>query len=280
MERKIERISLTIDKDLLDKVDRLVDGNTIKNRSHAIEMLVMKSLGSRIGKAIILCGGEGTRFRPITYEIPKALIPVRGKPIVSHIMDLLKKYRINDIYLSVGYLKERIRETFGDGSKLGLNIQYVEEDKPLGTAGFLKLIEDEMDSSFIVSNGDELKDINIDEMYRIHKNNNALITIALTSVSDPSAYGVARLDGNKILEFVEKPKKGQEPSNLINAGFYIIEPDVIKMIPKGFSMFERDIFPRVAKMDRLYGYAFGGQWFDIGTPERYEIALKKWKGLR
>ncbi len=278
MVRDIERISLTIDKDVLDKVDKIVDGTNIKNRSHAIEVLLMKSLGPKLKKAIILCGGKGTRFRPITYEIPKALIPVHGKPIVSHIIDLLKKYQITEICLSVGYLKERVKEAFGDGTKIGVSITYVEEDEPLGTAGFLRLV-DNLDNDFIVSNGDELKDINIEEMYKVHRKNNALVTIALTTVSDPSSYGVAKLDGNKILEFVEKPKKGEEPSNLINAGFYIVSPEVIKMIPKGFAMFEKDVFPKIAKMGRLYGYTFGGQWFDIGTPERYEIALKKWVGV-
>lgn len=280
MSRNIERISLTIDKDILDKVDKFVDGREIKNRSHAIEVLLMKSLGSKITRAIILCGGKGTRFRPITYEIPKALIPVHGRPIVSHIFDLLKKYQITNIHLSVGYLKDRVKEAFGNGSSFGLNIKYIEESKPLGTAGFLRLLEKDLEGTFIVSNGDELKDININEMYRVHKDNNALITIALTTVSDPSAYGVARLNGNKILEFVEKPKKEESPSNLINAGFYIVEPEIIKMIPKGFSMFEKDIFPKIVKMGRLYGYTFGGQWFDIGTPERYEVALKKWKGIK
>lgn len=278
MTRDIERISLTIDKDILNKVDSIVDGTNIKNRSHAIEVLLMKSLGPKLNKAIILCGGKGTRFRPITYEIPKALIPVHGKPIVSHIIDLLKKYQVIDICLSVGYLKERVKEAFGDGAKLGISIKYVEEEEPLGTAGFLTLVNG-LDNDFIVSNGDELKDINIDEMYKVHIENKALVTIALTTVSDPSAYGVAKLSGNKILEFVEKPKKGTEPSNLINAGFYIVHPDVIKMIPKGFSMFEKDIFPKIAQMGRLYGYTFGGQWFDIGTPERYEVALKRWNGI-
>src|SRR3989338_2481778 len=106
MTREIERISLTIDKDILEKIDKMVDGSIIKNRSHAIEVLVMRSLGSKIKKAIILCGGKGTRLRPITYEIPKALIPVQGKPIVEHQIELFKKYGITDIILAVGYLKE------------------------------------------------------------------------------------------------------------------------------------------------------------------------------
>ena len=114
-------------------------------------------------------------------------------------------------------------------------------------------------------------------MLRLHKRKNALATIALTTVDDPSHYGVARLDGSRIIEFVEKPPN--PPSNLINAGFYIIEPEVIDMIPDGFSMLEKDVFPQLAKLGRLRGFPFAGQWFDIGNIERYKIAEKKWKGI-
>ena len=124
-----------------------------------------------------------------------------------------------------------------------------------------------------------MKNVNIEEMYKVHKENNALATIALTTVHDPSAYGVARLSGSKILEFVEKPLKENAPSNLINAGFYIIEPEVVDMIPNGFSMLEKDVFPKLAKQGRLFGYPFSGQWFDTGNIERYEKALKEWKDI-
>ena len=113
-------------------------------------------------------------------------------------------------------------------------------------------------------------------MLALHKKENALATIALTRVEDPSQYGVARLEGNKIMEFVEKPKKEEAPSNLINAGFYIIEPDVIRLIPKGFAMFEKDVFPRLAKNGRLAGFRFSGQWFDTGNIERLEKARREW----
>ena len=134
--------------------------------------------------------------------------------------------------------------------------------------------------SFIVSNGDELKNINIPRMFRLHKRKNALATIALTTVEDPSHYGVARLDGSRIVEFVEKPPKDKSPSNLINAGFYILEPEVIGMIPNGFAMLEKDVFPKLAKMGRLRGFPFSGQWFDIGSMERWELAKRKWKGIQ
>ncbi len=136
-----------------------------------------------------------------------------------------------------------------------------------------------LQDSFIVTNGDELKNINIPRMFRLHKRKDALGTIALTTVTDPSQYGVARLSGSRILEFVEKPKAAEAPSNLINSGFYILEPKIIDMIPNGFSMLEQDIFPKLAKQGLLRGFPFDGQWFDIGTLERYDLAKKKWGGI-
>lgn len=224
-----------------------------------------------------MVGGRGTRLRPLTDKVPKALLEVHGKTITEHLFDLLKKYGIRDVILCVGYLKEKIKEYFGDGSKFGMNITYVEEDEPMGTAGPLKLAKKHLKVSFIVSNGDELKNLNIPRMFRLHKRKDALATIALTTVDDPSHYGVARLDGSRIVEFVEKPTKA--PSNLINAGFYILEPEVIDMISDGFSMLEKDIFPKLAKMGRLRGFPFAGQWFDIGNIERYKIAEKRWEGI-
>lgn len=275
-----ERATFTIEKSILKEIDKKIDGSSVKNRSHAVELLLLKSLGANAPKtAVILAGGQGTRLRPITYEIPKALIPVQGKTITEHLFDLLKRHGVHDVILSVGYLKEKIKDRFKDGKEFGLSISYVEENEPLGTAGPVKLLKNRLKEPFIVSNGDELKDINIEEMYKFHKENNALVTIALTTVDDPSKYGVAKLSGSKILEFVEKPRREDAPSNLINSGFYIIDPSVIDMIPKGFAMFEKDVFPKLAKQGRLFGYPFSGQWFDTGNMERYEKALKEWKGL-
>ncbi|MEK6983527.1 MAG: sugar phosphate nucleotidyltransferase [Nanoarchaeota archaeon] len=273
-----ERITITLDKHLLMQIDKRVDGIGIKNRSQEIELLLAEALGANIpSKAVLLVGGRGTRLRPLTDNTPKALLAVQGKTIIEHLFDLLKKYGIREAILCTGYLKDKIREYFGDGAKIGVSIVYAEEDEPLGTAGPLKLAKKYLKESFIVSNGDELKDINIPRMFRLHKRKNALATIALTTVDDPSHYGVARLDGSRILEFVEKPANAQ--SNLINAGFYIIEPEVIDMIPDGFAMLEKDVFPQLAKLGRLRGFPFAGQWFDIGNIDRYKIAEKKWKGI-
>ena len=276
-----ERATLTLDKDILKHVDRMVDGFKIKNRSHAVELLLLRALGQHAPKkALILAGGKGTRLRPITYEIPKALIPVHGKTLTEHLFDLFKRHNVTDIIMAVGHMKGKIKEYFGDGTKFGVKITYVEENEPLGTAGPIKLAREYLTEPFIVSNGDELKNIDIEEMYECHKRNNALATIALTTVNDPSAYGVARLSGSRILEFVEKPKKEEAPSNLINSGFYIFEPKVIGYIGDGFQMSENDVFPKLAKEGRLFGYPFSGQWFDTGNIERYDRAIKEWKDIK
>ncbi len=278
-----ERVTITLDENLIKQLDKRIDGEEIRNRSQEIEKILEDSLGISIpSKALILAGGKGTRLRPLTYKIPKGLIEVQGKTLTEWLFELFKKYGIRDVILSVGYMADKMRDYFTDGSKFGVNIDYVEEnpDKPLGTAGPLRLAKDMLTDSFIVSNGDELKCINIPRMFRLHKRKNALVTIALTTVNDPTQYGVARLDGSRILEFVEKPKKSEAPSNLINSGFYIIEPEVIEMIPKGkFCMLEKEIFPKLAREGRLRGFPFSGQWFDTGNMERLERARKLWKGI-
>jgi NDP-sugar pyrophosphorylase family protein len=190
-----ERVTLTIDREILGKVDKIIDGLNVRNRSHAIELVLSKYLNFReLKTAIILCGGEGTRLRPITYEIPKPLVPVHGKPIIEHIFDLLKKYGVTDIILSVGHMKEKILKEADGWSRLGLRIDHVAENRPMGTGGAIKIAGNKLPKTFIVSNGDELKSLNIWDMYEMHKKNKALATIALTTVEDPSAYGVARLD--------------------------------------------------------------------------------------
>ena len=150
-------------------------------------------------RAIVLVGGQATRLRPLTDTIPKALIELQGKTILEHVLDLFKKYAITDITLSVGYLKEQIISHFGDGQKFGLQISSLEETEPLGTAGPLRLLPQKMTETFVVCNGDELKQIDFDAMLAQHRATSATATLALTTVLDPSMYGVARLEGTKIL---------------------------------------------------------------------------------
>lgn len=230
-------------------------------------------------KAIILAGGEGTRLRPLTYKIPKALIPVNKKNLTELIFDILKKHNIKDIILSVAYKKEMIENYFKDGKKLNLNIEYVEEPERLGTAGPLIILNKknkQLKKTFFMINGDNLFNLDLNKMLAFHKKNKATATIALSRVEDPRSYGVAVLDGNKITEFIEKPEN--PPTNYINSGYYILEPKVFDIIKnKKKAMIEKDIFPLLAKQGKLFGFKCNNQWFDTGTPERYEQVKKEWK---
>lgn len=275
-----ERLTITLRDDMLKKVDGMVDNIRIRNRSHAIEVLLSRALSSKtIRYAVLLAGGKGTRMRPFTYEIPKPMIPIQGRPLIQHIVELLRKYEVREIIFSVGYMSDKIKEYFGNGSKFGVNITYAEEEKELGTGGPLNLIKEKLDETFLMFNGDILANIDLKDFVSFHEEKKGMATIALTAVSNPSRFGVARLKGDNILEFIEKPPVEKEASNLINAGVYVLEPEVLKYIPKGRAMMEKDVFPKLAKKGRLFGYHFDGQWFDTGTPESYEIAIKNWKGV-
>lgn len=269
-----KRVTLTIDKNVLNQVDKNIDKYKVKNRSHAVELLLLKALGENVPKqALILAGGKGTRLTPITREIPKPLVPLHGKPVLEYSLDLFKKFGIKDILISIGFKGEKIKEYFGDGKRFGVNITYVEEAGPLGTAGPLRLAKKFIKDSFIMCNADELKDIDLMDMFMSHKKSDATATIALTSVEDTSKYGVAKLAGNKILEFVEKPSKEKAPSNFINSGLYILNPGVIDYVPEGFAMLENDVFPKLAKEGKLFGYPFSGYWKPIGNLQQYEEAI-------
>jgi NDP-sugar pyrophosphorylase family protein len=228
-------------------------------------------------KAIILSGGKGTRLRPLTDNTPKPMLPIGDKPHLEHIVELLKENGVDHIIFSTGYLHEQIVEHFGDGSSYGIKIDYKEDgNKPLGTAGAIKNCEDLLDNMpFVVFNGDILTDINLDWMYFLHaitEGKNPFITIALTPVENPSQFGVAVTECEKIIKFVEKPTSS-EYGNLINAGIYIINKEVLKDIPKDtYSMVETDLFPQYAEKGSLYMYEYDFYWLDIGTHERYNQA--------
>jgi mannose-1-phosphate guanylyltransferase len=281
MNKRKKKVSMTLDSEMIRKISAMVDGVKLRNLSQAVESLLVSALIDKMPpKAFILAGGKGTRLRPITYEIPKPLVPLQGKPILEHVIDLMRMYDVRDIILSIGYLGEKIKEYFHDEKRLGVKISFIEEQEELGTGGPLRLAKGYLKDTFVMVNGDNLINIDLHKMYQAHCENRATATIALTTVDDPSSYGVAVLEGNKIVKFIEKPKKEEAPSKLINTGLYILEPSVVDMVPEeGFSLIEKDVFPRIAEKGELYGYLFSGQWFDTGTPERYERALREWRGI-
>lgn len=223
-------------------------------------------------KAVILVGGEGTRLRPLTCNIPKTMVPVLNKPFLERMIQNIRPYGITEVILAMGYLPDRIQDYFGDGVNLGVTITYVVESFPLGTAGAVKNLESLLNETFFVFNGDVFMDLNLGKMLTFHRDRKAQATIALVPVENPSAYGVVALDqGGRVQQFIEKPPKGSQPSNLINAGCYILEPGVLKYAPAGApSMFERDLFPTILREGLpVYGLPSSGYWLDIGNPSNY-----------
>jgi len=279
--KSYERITATIKKGLLHRIDEIAAIES-KNRSQVLENLIIDSLGlHKVRTAVILAGGEGTRLRPLTYELAKPLIPVKGKPMMEYTLELLRKYGIFKIYISVGYKARQIMDYFGDGSKYGMQFEYLVEKEPLGTAGPLKMLKNKVKEPFMLVWCDILAEIDLNDYMNFHFTNGGVATIALKTVEDPSRFGVAVMKGNKILNFIEKPKFGEEPSNLINSGIAILNPEIFTYLPrKKMVMIEKDIYPRLASAGRLIGYPFEGQWFDTGTYESYEKVLKKWRGIK
>ena len=231
-------------------------------------------------KAVILIGGFGTRLRPLSCTRPKAVFPILNKPLLQWTFERLVKNGMNEAILAVNkqtefYIKEQ------KIPKKGLKIKYSRDPPkmPLGTAGPIKKAENliNKDEPFIALNGDIFADINYKEIIKKHKENQSIATIALYEVGDPSRYGVAKITSNNRIEsFIEKPSPGTAPTNLINAGAYVLSPKIFDYIPenKTFSM-ERDVFPKLAKEKMLFGYPIKGFWMDIGKPEEFLLANKR-----
>ena len=273
-----ERVTLTIEKDVLEKVDKTVNNSDVKNRSHAVELLLIKALGeNRPFQAVILAGGN----QKLTSEkLPKAMIRIQNKPLLEYNITLVKKHGVKEIIICIDEKGSAIKEYFSDGKEFGVDITYLEEKEPLGTAGPLSKLKGRINSTFLLLNADELKNIDLEDMFDFHRKNKGLATLSLTTIDDPAKYGVAVMNGNRIMTFVEKPSKEHAPSKLINAGLYLLEPEVVKMVPEGFSMIEQDILPRLAREDKLMGYIFSGQWLDTNTNQKIGEAESTWRGLK
>lgn len=229
-------------------------------------------------KAVILAGGKGTRLYPITYEIPKPLLPVKKKPIINYLIDLFFQTKIREIYILISqeFQKEFEwwkRRYYPRSQKINL----IEEARPLGTFGGLWLLRDKLSlSPFFLTNGDELKKLNLREMIDFHQKNKTLATIALVRVSNPQNYGVVLTKSNLVFQFLEKPEN--PPSRYISSGLYLLSPEIFRYHPGlKFSMIETDLFPKLAKEKKLAGFKYNGKWMDCGTWERYEKALRYWK---
>ncbi|MBO4472782.1 MAG: nucleotidyltransferase family protein [Clostridia bacterium] len=212
--------------------------------------------------AVIMAGGKGTRLAPLTDHSPKPLMPIIDKPILRYIIELLKKHGITDISVTLGYMANKIVEAFGDGRDLGVNLHYVIEKEPLGTAGSVKSAASAFADDFLVISGDAYTDFNLTELIDFHRSHGKLATIAATRVKDPSQFGVMLLNSaGKVRSFIEKPRI--PISDVVSTGIYVFKKEILKKIPSGFQDFARNVFPTIP--GQIYAKIMKGYWSDIGT---------------
>ena len=220
-------------------------------------------------KAFILVGGVGTRMRPLTYVLPKCLLPMGGRPLIVRTMEYLKGYGITDFVLCVAYMKKQIMDTIKDGSDFGVSVRYGESDVPMGTAGQLKTAEAHVDGTFLAMNGDIITDLHVDRLIERHRKNGALATIAVKKYGVKIPYGhITVAPDSSIVSFDEKPTI----SYMANAGVYVMEPRVLDFIPPGkSSSLETEVFPAlISRGERAYSYFEDASWADVGSMADFE----------
>ena len=222
-----------------------------------------------IAQAVVMVGGKGTRLRPLTETVPKPMLPVLGKPCLEYVVRSLAESGVKEIILACGYRSDDISDFIGDGSGFGAEVSFAYEDEPAGTAGSVKLLEDRLEDRFIVASGDVLADVDIGAMVSAHAQGGAAVTMALTRVDNPTEFGIVGLDDDGLVErFKEKPSPEEVFSDLVNAGIYVIERDVMGLVPQeGMYDFSRDLFPDVlGRRLGIRGHVLNGFWMDIGRP--------------
>lgn len=227
-------------------------------------------------QAVILSGGQGTRLRPLTSTMPKPSVPLANRPMISYMIDWLYGHGVDRVVMSVGFLADGLRAALDEAGHDGVEITYVEEPEPLGTAGAVKYAEEMLDERFLVLNGDVLTAFDISAEIAQHERTGARATLALVPVEDPTAFGLVLTDDQRrITDFLEKPAAADVPPDpRINAGAYVLQRDVLDMLEPGVNAsFEHDVFPHLPT-EQIYAYAADGYWLDLGTPERYMDATR------
>ena len=211
-------------------------------------------------------------MRPLTLNLPKSMVPILNRPFLEGLLLRLKEDGVEEAALALSYLPEIVKAYFGDGTSLGMRLSYAIEKEPLGTAGAVKNLEEWLEGTFLVLNGDIFTDLDLGEGVDFHREKGAAATIVLTSVEDPTAYGVVEADASgRVKRFVEKPSREQVSSPWVNAGTYVLEPGVLEYIPRGqHYMFERGLFPALLEMGlTVYCFRSRAYWMDLGTPQNY-----------
>lgn len=231
-------------------------------------------------RAVILVGGQGTRLRPLTLTTPKQMLPVADRPMIEHVVSHLAEHGVVEVILALGYRPDAFLQVYPDGLCRGVKLSYSVEDAPLDTAGAIRLAASEahIDDTFVVVNGDVLTNLDVKSLVAFHRSHQGLATIALTPVPDPSSFGVVPTDADgRVLAFIEKPPAGTAPTNLINAGTYVMEPEILELIPGDRRVsIERETFPLLASRGQVFAMASDAAWVDSGTPHKLLEANLVW----
>lgn len=306
-----ERLTITLRSDLLKTLDAEIDGERLRNRSHAIEYFLSRSLGLKAVKVLILAGGKpvyphtfevesqtpvkrqnilenqerdkkigkgvGVYFESEKQSLPKAMVKIAGKPLLEQTLQRLKAAKLTDIYISLGESGNIIEDYFGDGSHMGINITYIHQNKGTkGNAQPLLQAKEYMRNSFLMLYGDVLSDIDYGDFVEFHRSQKtAVCTMALASTDVVEQWGLAKLQGNRVIAFEEKPANPKTFSKLINAGIYLMEPEIFNFLDAKLHKLESDVFPRLAEESKLFGYPFEGLWLDITNSAAYKQAIKE-----
>lgn len=272
-----ERLTITLRSDLLNALDSEIDGQRLRNRSHAIEYFLSRSLGLKTVKVLILAGGRPVFFESEKKALPKAMVKIAGKPLLEQTLQRLKAAKLTEVYISVGEGGDIIENYFKDGRQIGMHLIYLHQKAGgQGNAQPLAQAKGYFASSFLLLYGDVLSDINFSDLVEFHRAQKpSVCTMALTSTESVDMWGLAKLQGTKIAAFEEKPKNPKTFSRLINTGIYLMEPEIFKYISPSAAKLESDVFPRLAEEGKLAGYPYEGLWLDISSSAAYKQAIKE-----
>lgn len=269
------RLTITLRDDVLKKLDKQIDGVKIRNRSHAIEYLLSQILSPKVSQAVILAGGKGVKMRPLTYEVPKNLIPVGGKTLIEHTIEMLRDAGIREMIIAIGHLGEKIKEEIGNGRKYGVKITYSEEREALGSGGALRIAANFLAKKpFLVVNGDILTDFKVRDLIEFHNKDNYLATMALSNGRNTEGFGRVALRGERVVKFL-KINNASEKSQHINAGIYVFNWKVTNYFPKEGRFDLDDVLVKLAEEGKLAGFPFDNRWFEISNPKAYAHAIKE-----
>jgi NDP-sugar pyrophosphorylase family protein len=264
---KRDRVTFTLRGDLVKQMDQLVDGVSLRSRSQVLEYLLTRVLSDfNVKTVLILAGGKSRELEAVAKDTPRCMIKIKGKPILQHIIERLVSFNITNYMVYVDHLGDQIQNYFGDGSTFGVKIEYLVGDRPRGTIHPLKLARKKINDTFILIYGDTISSLDVIDFLEHHRKNQNLATVALTSVSNPKEYGVLKVEGNKITEFIEKPTQKVE-SYMVSGGIFAFEPRIFNYLSKDMTSVEKNLLPSLVEKGILSGYPFQGIWLNINTPK-------------